>query len=69
VEALFVDEGFGSLDGESLSQAIRVLEDLSGGDILVSIISHVDVLKERIPRQIHVSYDRYEGSSLRQILD
>ena len=69
VEALFVDEGFGSLDGESLSQAIRVLEDISGGDILVGIISHVDVLKERIPRQVHVSYDRYDGSSLRKILD
>ena len=69
MEALFVDEGVGSLDGESLSQAIRVLEDISGGDILVGIISHVDVLKERIPRQVHVSYDRYDGSSLRKILD
>ena len=37
--------------------------------MLCGTTSYVDVLKERIPRQVHVSYDRYDGSSLRKILD
>lgn len=69
VEALFVDEGFGSLDGDSLAQAMRVLEDLSESDILVGIISHVDALEERIPKQVHVSCDKVDGSRLKLIMD
>ncbi len=54
IETMFIDEGFGSLDGESLDAAIRTLLSLAGDRRLVGIISHVDGLKERIDRQIVV---------------
>lgn len=54
IETMFIDEGFGSLDGESLDAAIRTLLSLAGDKRLVGIISHVDGLKERIDRQIVV---------------
>ena len=60
---MFVDEGFGSLDEESLQQALRVLNDLSEGKRLVGIISHVSELKERIDRQILIKKGRSGGSS------
>ena len=59
---MFVDEGFGSLDEESLRQALRALSALSEGNRLVGIISHVAELKERIDRQIVVTKDRDGGS-------
>lgn len=54
IEALFLDEGFGSLDQESLDQAIHVLMSLTSDRRSIGIISHVGELKERIPRQILV---------------
>lgn len=63
LDAIFIDEGFGSLDRESLNQAIRILNELAGGRRLVGIISHVDELKERIERKIIVSKGN-KGSSL-----
>ena len=62
LDAMFVDEGFGSLDEESLSQAISTLAELSEGNRLVGIISHVGELKRRIDRQIVVKKDRSGGS-------
>ena len=62
LDTLFLDEGFGSLDEESLELAIRVLSGLTEGDRLVGIISHVAELKERIDRQIIVTKDRSGGS-------
>lgn len=53
IESLFIDEGFGSLDEESLSLAISVLEELRG-DKTIAIISHVDELYSRIPSRIVV---------------
>ena len=52
LDTMFIDEGFGSLDAESLNQAMQALADLAEGDRLVGIISHVAELKERIDRQI-----------------
>ena len=69
LESMFVDEGFGSLDEEALRQAIRALEDLTEGDRLVGIISHVAELKDRIDRQIRVTKDRTGGSRLEIVLD
>lgn len=62
LDTMFVDEGFGSLDGASLSQAIRALSDLSEGNRLVGIISHVAELKDKIERQIVVKKNVTGGS-------
>ena len=62
LDTMFVDEGFGSLDGESLEQAISTLVSLSGGNRLVGIISHVPALKDRIDKQIVVTKERAGGS-------
>lgn len=53
-DCLFVDEGFGSLDQESLNHALNTLSDLVDNDKLVGIISHVSELISRIDHQIHV---------------
>ena len=67
LDTMFVDEGFGSLDEESLNQAIKALNDLSEGNRLVGIISHVAELKERIDKQIVVTKEKSGGSRV-QIL-
>jgi len=58
IDAMFLDEGFGSLDSASLENAIATLATLSDGCRLVGIISHVSQLRERIDRQILVTRDR-----------
>ena len=55
LETMFIDEGFGTLDEETLASAMGVLETLAGSSRLVGIISHVEELKNRIPRQIRVT--------------
>lgn len=68
LDTMFVDEGFGSLDEDSLDQAIRALKDLSQGSRLVGIVSHVSELKERIDKKIIVTKKRTEdgiGSTVR----
>ena len=62
LDTMFVDEGFGSLDEESLEQAIKALAGLTEGNKLVGIISHVGELKERIDRQIIVTKEKAGGS-------
>ena len=63
LDTMFIDEGFGSLDGESLNRAISMLNTLTGTEKLIGIISHVDELKDAIDRKIVVKSGR-EGSSL-----
>ena len=63
LDTLFVDEGFGSLDPESLNQAYHTLAGLTEGNRLVGIISHVAELKERIDKQIVVTKEKCGGSN------
>ena len=62
LDTMFVDEGFGSLDEDSLQQAMKALAGLAEGNRLVGIISHVAELKEKIDKQIVVKKDRSGGS-------
>ena len=62
LDSMFVDEGFGSLDDESINLAIRVLNDLTQGNRLVGIISHVEELKTKIDRHIEVLKHKNIGS-------
>ena len=55
LDSMFVDEGFGSLDEESLSQAVKALSSLADGHRMVGIISHVAELKDRIENKIIVT--------------
>ncbi len=68
LDTLFLDEGFGSLDDESLEQAIRVLAGLTEGNRLVGIISHVAALKDRIDHQVVVKKARSGGSTVQLVL-
>ena len=54
IDAMFIDEGFGSLDEDALEMAIRSLESIEGDGRLIGIISHVRELKERIPQQLQI---------------
>ena len=67
LDTMFVDEGFGSLDEESLEQAVNALVGLTQGNRLVGIISHVSELKNRIDKQIVVTKEK-SGGSKAQIL-
>lgn len=64
LEALFIDEGFGTLSPDVLDKALEVLNQLSAGNRLVGIISHVDKLDESIPQKIRVTCDE-KGSHAR----
>ena len=64
LDSMFIDEGFGSLDEESLQAAIRTLAELSLGNRLVGIISHVTQLKEQMDRKVVITKTP-SGSSLR----
>ncbi|MDO8777767.1 MAG: AAA family ATPase [Burkholderiaceae bacterium] len=54
IDSLFLDEGFGSLDGDTLEIALTALDSLNASGKMIGIISHVEALKERIPAQIRV---------------
>lgn len=62
LDTMFIDEGFGSLDSESLNQAIKVLAGLTEGNKLIGIISHVDELKNKIDKQIQITKKNEQGS-------
>ncbi|MFP5346923.1 MAG: AAA family ATPase [Actinomycetes bacterium] len=64
IETLFVDEGFGSLDAETLDDVMAVLDGLRDGGRCVGLVSHVSDLQQRIPARLEVVKTR-TGSSLR----
>ncbi len=64
IEALFVDEGFGTLDEQTLDEVMDVLDALREGGRLVGLVSHVPELKARIPAQVQVRKTR-TGSTVR----
>ena len=55
LESLFLDEGFGTLDAETLEYVVAGVEGLSGNNRLIGIISHIPELAERMPARIHVN--------------
>lgn len=63
LDTMFVDEGFGSLDGEAFDRALSALTSLSQSNRLVGIISHVDALCDRIDNKIVITKDRTIGSN------
>jgi len=54
IDSLFLDEGFGTLDNDTLEIALDALDSLNASGKMIGVISHVDTLKERIPVQIKV---------------
>ena len=66
IDSLFLDEGFGTLDEESLETALNALNLLQSGGKKVGVISHVEALKERIPLQIKVK-PRGDGTSFVEV--
>jgi len=63
LQTIFVDEGFGSLDADSLDEVLDELDRLRDGGRVVGVVSHVDAMRERIPTQLHLVKTR-AGSSL-----
>ncbi|NLC54403.1 MAG: SMC family ATPase [Erysipelothrix sp.] len=66
IDALFIDEGFGSLSDNHLDAAIDTLSQIADNNRMIGVISHVKELKDRIDQQIHISKDR-SGSSVKII--
>jgi len=62
LDTMFIDEGFGSLDEDSLAQAMNALASLASNNKLIGIISHVGELKQKIDKQIIVKKDKTGGS-------
>lgn len=68
LDTMFVDEGFGTLDGDSLNNALKALSGLSEGSRLVGIISHVAELKEKIDRQLVIRKEHMGGSTAKIVI-
>jgi len=66
LDTLFIDEGFGSLDQESLELAINTLEDLRSTGRMIGIISHVTEIKEQMPLRIDVKSSK-TGSTIKTV--
>jgi exonuclease SbcC len=63
LDTLFVDEGFGTLDAETLDIVMNVLDELRAGGRVVGLVSHVEELRQRIPTRLRVRKSR-TGSTL-----
>jgi exonuclease SbcC len=68
IDSLFLDEGFGTLDGETLEIALNALDSLNASGKMIGVISHVDALKERIPLQIRVTKSMGIGFSTVEVV-
>ncbi len=68
LDTMFIDEGFGSLDEETLNQAMKAISNLADGNRLIGIISHVSELKNKIDKQILVRKDQSGGSHAEIVL-
>ncbi|MFG5778721.1 AAA family ATPase [Comamonas sp. J-3] len=68
IDSLFLDEGFGTLDGDTLEVALAALDALNASGKMIGIISHVEALKERIPAQIRVEKGAGVGFSRLRVL-
>ncbi|MCP3697106.1 MAG: exonuclease, partial [Aliivibrio sp.] len=55
IDSLFLDEGFGTLDSETLDMALDALDNLNASGKMIGVISHIEAMKERIPVQIKVT--------------
>ena len=66
LDTLFIDEGFGSLDDETLDLAMRTLDELRQGGRTVGVISHVASMKDQLPAQVHVRATPRGPSIIRQ---
>ncbi|MCC2031358.1 AAA family ATPase [Microbacterium allomyrinae] len=66
LDTLFVDEGFGSLDDETLELAMRTLDELRQGGRTVGVISHVAAMREQLPAQLSVEASPHGPSRIRQ---
>ncbi|MCD2170519.1 SMC family ATPase [Microbacterium sp. JC 701] len=66
LDTLFIDEGFGSLDDDTLELAMRTLDELRQGGRTVGIISHVASMKDQLPAQLHVAATPRGQSVIRQ---
>lgn len=66
IESLFLDEGFGTLDPDTLETALAALDSLQSSGKMIGVISHVEALKERIPVQIKVQ--KQAGSGWSQLI-
>ena len=67
IDSLFIDEGFGTLDSNTLETVISTLETLQSQGKMIGIISHVENLKERIPTQIQIT-KKSNGVSVVEII-
>lgn len=63
LDTLFIDEGFGSLDADTLEEVLTVIDGLRDNGRVVGIVSHVEELKERVPERIQIRRLRDEGPS------
>ncbi len=68
LDTLFIDEGFGSLDADTLDDVMAVIDDLRGNGRVVGIVSHVPDLKERISERLTIRRVRRDGPSVVEVL-
>ncbi|GGK47929.1 AAA family ATPase [Nocardia camponoti] len=67
LDTLFIDEGFGSLDADTLDAVMGVLDELREGGRVVGVVSHVDEMRQRIPTRLHVIRGR-DGSQVKTVV-